>query len=56
MLTKQSLPWWRTDDYDVDTPVPQDLVEFAGPKGIALVKAYEDGRTQKGWGLVSTLR
>jgi hypothetical protein len=47
-----SLPWWRTDSYDVDEGLPQAVVDYAGPKDIALVKAWPDGRTDKGWGLL----
>lgn len=47
-----SMPWWRTDTYDDDTPVPDVVTSYAGPKGIALVKAWPSGVTQPGWGLV----
>ena len=50
-MTTKKLPWWRTDTYDGDFPVPDSLQETAGPHGVALVKAYPDGRTQAGWGL-----
>jgi Bifunctional DNA primase/polymerase, N-terminal len=45
--------WWETDEYSQEAAIPiqfegQDLF---GPKGVALVKAYLDGSTQKGWGL-----
>lgn len=46
-----SKPWWMTDDYSVDHTVPPVFDQFTGPKGLALVKAWPDGRTQKGWGL-----
>jgi hypothetical protein len=46
-----SLPWWRTDTYDWDYPVPASIQDLAGPKGLALVKAWPDGRTDQGWGL-----
>lgn len=47
-----SMPWWRTDQYAWDKPLPQAFVDYAGPKGVALVKAWPDGRTQQGWGLI----
>lgn len=49
MATK--LPWWRTDLYDGAGAAPDSLVELAGPEGLALVKAWPDGRTDKGWGI-----
>lgn len=49
-MTKSSQPWWRTDSYQDDTLLP-DFGPFAGPKGVALVKAWPDGRTDQGWGL-----
>jgi hypothetical protein len=44
-------PWWMTDTYDRGDPVPAELLPFAGPKGIALVRAWKDGKTDPGWGL-----
>jgi len=44
------LPWWRTDQYYIDEPVPVILNDLAGPNGVALVKAYDDGKTTGGWG------
>jgi hypothetical protein len=46
-------PWWETDEYDVIDPMPPVFEEFAGPEGVALVKAWPDGRTSAGWGLTS---
>lgn len=47
-----SLPWWRTDTYDVDAGVPPTFDhDWCGPKGLALVRAWPDGRTDPGWGL-----
>ncbi len=43
--------WWETDSYTWDTPIPVEFEQLAGPSGVALVKAYDDGRTQVGWGL-----
>lgn len=44
------LPWWRTDDYVDEAPVPGFFEDLAGPHGVALVKAFDDGRTTAGWG------
>lgn len=46
-----SKPWWLTDEYDDDLAMPPAFEELAGPKGVALVKAWPDGRTDQGWGL-----
>ena len=35
-------------------PVPRDFNKYAGPKGLALVDVYRDGRTTAGWGLTQT--
>lgn len=48
---QSSMPWWRTDDYSLDLPVHESFVESAGPKGLALVKAWPSGVTDPGWGL-----
>lgn len=45
-----SLPWWRTDTYDVEAPMPDVFTQLAGPVGPALVRAWPDGRTDKDWG------
>lgn len=44
--------WWESDEYLVDTGMPVDIEANAGPMGPALVKAWPDGRTDPGWGLV----
>ena len=46
-----STPWWRTDGYTHDIPMPVEFVDFAGPKGPALVRAWPSGVTDPGWGL-----
>lgn len=43
-------PWWTTDDYDIDVGVSHKIYDEAGPKGIALVRAWKDGKTDPGWG------
>lgn len=50
-MTTTSLPWWRTDAYDQDIAVPAHFHQLTGPKGLALVKAWPSGVTDKGWGL-----
>lgn len=44
------LPWWRTDEYDWDVAVPAAIEELSGPMGVALVRAFADGKTDAGWG------
>jgi hypothetical protein len=49
-----ALPWWRTDTYAEAIAVPVGQLEpHAGPKGIALVRAWKDGTTDPGWGLIA---
>jgi hypothetical protein len=43
-----------TDEYFSATPIPAEFEQHAGPHGIALVKAWQDGRTSRGWGLKPT--
>lgn len=50
----QTQPWWMTDEYFSVTPIPAEFEQHAGPHGIALVKAWQDGRTSRGWGLKPT--
>ena len=48
-----STPWWMSDTYDGALAVPPELDhQLAGPKGLALVRAWPDGRTDQGWGIV----
>jgi pterin-4a-carbinolamine dehydratase len=49
-----SKPWWQSDSYDDESAVPEQLTAtaFEGPKGLALVKAWPSGLTDKGWGLL----
>lgn len=51
MVNMPENPWWMTDAYNVADPVPPMFHDAAGPYGIAAVAAYDDGRTQAGWGL-----
>lgn len=44
-------PWWMTDLYGVEDPVPPGFEDLSGPEGYALVKAWPNGQTSEGWGL-----
>lgn len=44
-------PWWMTDTYNIGTPVPLELMDHAGPEGIALTRAWPNGTTDPGWGM-----
>lgn len=50
-MTSLKQPWWLSDNYHDDRAVPAAFEQSAGPKGVALVKAFDDGRTTQGWGL-----
>ena len=45
--------WWETDTYDRQVLLPDEFgdARLWGPQGPALVKAWENGSTQTGWGL-----
>ena len=46
--------WWETDTYTVDAILPPQILDdpsLMGSQGAALVRAYENGSTQSGWGL-----
>ena len=43
--------WWRkSDSYTQDEVVPYAFRSLCGPKGVAVVRAWDDGKTMKGWG------
>ena len=42
--------WWTTDEYKGTELVPGAFSGFMGPKGIAIVRAGSDGKTDPGWG------
>ena len=44
-------PWWTTDTYDHDYAVPAGFLDLSGPEGPALVRVWNDGKTDAGWGL-----
>jgi hypothetical protein len=47
-----STPWWMTETYDVEANVPDEFDDLSGPLNVALVRAWPDGRTDQGWGLM----
>lgn len=49
--------WWMNNEsYTVDEPYPEEFEDHAGPHGLAVVKAYDDGSTTSGWGERSFMR
>lgn len=50
-MPHSSSPWWATEIYNVEAGLPEKFSDYAGPKGVALVKVWPDGRTDPGWGL-----
>lgn len=44
------MQWFENDKYVVEDPIPAQFSTYAGPNGVATVKAFEDGKTSKGWG------
>lgn len=50
-MQTSSTPWWIRNSYTVSTAVPKQFEKFAGPEGVALVRAFANGSTDKGWGL-----
>jgi hypothetical protein len=48
---QSSKPWWLSDTYDLQDAVPQEFNYLAGPKDLALVKVWPNGKTDQGWGL-----
>ncbi len=43
--------WWTNDAYLDATPIPVGIEQAAGPEGVALVRAWPNGKTDPGWGL-----
>lgn len=43
-------PWWRDEVYDINKDIPYVFTANAGPKGVALVDVYDEGKTTSGWG------
>ena len=44
-------PWWMSDNYVVENHTPGMFIDYAGPQGVALVRAWDSGKTDRGWGL-----
>jgi len=52
-MLHSATPWWRSEIYDVAAAMPPQFDDtWAGPHGVAMVRAFPDGRTDPGWGLV----
>lgn len=50
-LSSTSMPWWQTDDYRLEEAIPKPFNVLAGEHGPMLVRAWDDGRTDPGWGI-----
>lgn len=50
-MIKIGKPWWMTDDYSIEEPIPLELEANSGPHDLALVKAWPSGATSSGWAL-----
>lgn len=42
--------WWESDTFNRVDQIPPEFAEFEGPEGIAVVRAYSNGKTDPGWG------
>lgn len=49
-MQHSSVPWWKSENYRIPSALPEILSPYAGYNGVALVRAWPDGRTDKGWG------
>jgi hypothetical protein len=50
-----SKPWWQSDDYTMNLTLPGVWFDqLAGPHGVMVVQAFDDGRTEPGWSLQSS--
>ena len=46
------MTWYENNDaYVIDKSLPGAIVRLAGPKGVALLDVFKDGRTTPGWAL-----
>lgn len=43
-------PWWMTDDYTDEQDIPAPFYRYGGPEGPMIVRVYDDGKTDRGWG------
>ena len=51
-MTLQLQDWWwkNPNQYQNPEPLPQMIRDLAGPNDVALVKTYDTGQTDPGWG------
>jgi hypothetical protein len=49
-MTTRVPKWFEQDAYSMTDPIPVQFTGWAGPKGVALVRVWKDGRTDPGWG------
>lgn len=49
-MQHSSVPWWKSENYRIPAALPEALERQAGANGVALVRAWPDGRTDPGWG------
>lgn len=52
----QEQPWWMTDSYTRAVALPDEIAQASGPRGVALVRTFPNGSTDKGWGLRPTAK
>lgn len=45
--------WIFNDNYSRSCPIPNEFNLYAGPNGVATVRVWDNGSTEKGWGLKS---
>jgi hypothetical protein len=43
--------WWETDPYLGIEMIHPEMDQYAGPYGIGCVRAYDNGKTDPGWGM-----
>ena len=41
--------WWKNDTFNNTDIIPEQMHDFAGPKGIATLRVFNNGATQSGW-------
>ena len=51
MLKISTKSWWESDRYIFEGAMPEEMSKIAGPNDMALVRVFDDGSTQSGWGL-----
>lgn len=43
--------WWKTEQYTGKHLIPKEFQSLAGPKGVACVRVWPNGKTDSGWGM-----